>query len=162
MENSQKNLEQISWEISEYDRPERSWKWYLIASIVGLLLVIYSLFTANFLFALIIIMAAIIIVLHGRQEPKMVKFMADTEGISIGSKFYDYDEFKHVSVIYKVRDNTKNLYLTFSNALKNRLSIPLMDQDPLLVRNFLVSYIEEDLDRTDEPLSESLSKLLRL
>ena len=92
----------------------------------------------------------------------MVKFMADTEGISIGSKFYDYDEFKHVSVIYKVRDNTKNLYLTFSNALKNRLSIPLMDQDPLLVRNFLVSYIEEDLDRTDEPLSESLSKLLRL
>jgi hypothetical protein len=38
-----------------------------------------------------------------------------------------------------------------------RLSIPLRRQDPLKVRNYLVNYINEDLERIAPPLSEDLS-----
>jgi len=43
-----------------------------------------------------------------------------------------------------------------------RLSVPLRRMDALTVRNFLVRYLDEDLTRTVPPLSEQLTKLLKL
>jgi len=46
--------------------------------------------------------------------------------------------------------------------MKQRLSIPLMGQDPLLVRKYLLKYLPEDLERNNPPLSEQITRLLKL
>lgn len=92
----------------------------------------------------------------------MVTIKLGPEGIQIGRRFYDYDEIKQFCVLYKPKQSIKNLYLEFNNKMLPRLSIPLRRQDPLNVRNYLVRYLNEDLERIAPPLSEELTKLLKL
>ena len=154
--------ENISWPVPEYDKHEKGGGWYIFYSLIAFLLILYSFLSGNFLFAVIIIIAAIVIVLRDGQEPDFVKISLTEEGIMVGRKFYDYDEFKNFSIVYKPKLEIKNLYFEFSNSLKPRLSIPLKKMNPLLIRKSLLRYLPEDLDRTDRPLSEELGKLFKL
>lgn len=168
------NKNELSWEIPEYNKPKRARFWYIFASVFVFLAVFFSFFTisqwslvflgpnSNFLFALIIIIAASIMLVNESQEPKILKFTLNPEGVTIGKKFYDYDEFKHFSVIYKPREDIKQLYLEFKNSFHPRLSVPLNETNPLAVRDYLVKYLDEDLERTEPPLSEQLTSILRL
>jgi len=156
------NQKIISWEVLEYEKYERSKIWYVVASLVAALLLLYSILTSNFLFAIIIVASVIIIILHDGQEPTLIKIDLTDEGVIVGKKFYDYDEIKNFSIIYKPRQNVKNLYFEFKNSFKHRLSIPLNNIDPLRVRDTLLQYIEEDLERTNQPLSEGLAQLFKL
>jgi len=152
----------ISWQVPEYEKHNRTKAWYITASIVALLLLLYSFFSGNFLFAVIIIVVTLVIILHDGREPDSVKVNITDEGIIVGRKFYDYDDLKDFSIIYKPRQKIKNLYFEFKNVIKPRLSIPLGDMNPLLIRKNLLKYLAEDLDRTDQPLSEGLAKLFKL
>ena len=154
--------ENISWPVPEYDKHEKGGGWYIFYSLIAFLLILYSFLSGNFLFAVIIIIAAIVIVLRDGQEPDFVKISLTEEGVIVGKKFYDYDEFKNFSIVYKPKLEIKNLYFEFSNSLKPRLSIPLKKMNPLLIRKSLLRYLPEDLDRTDRPLSEELGKLFKL
>jgi len=152
----------ISWPVPEYDKHEKGGGWYIFYSLIAFLLILYSFLSGNFLFAVIIIIAAIVIVLRDGQEPDFVKISLTEEGVIVGKKFYDYDEFKNFSLVYKPKQEIKNLYFEFNNSLKPRLSIPLKKMNPLLIRKSLLRYLPEDLDRTDRPLSEELGKLFKL
>lgn len=171
-ENKGKNF--FEWQVPEFNKPERSKRWYILASIFVMVCLFLSFFTisdwsiiflgakSNFLFALIILISMAIIVIHDGQEPKMVTVKLSPEGIQIGRRFYDYDDISKFCVLYKPRQSVKNLYLEFSNKMMPRLHIPLRRQDPLAIRNYLVRYLNEDLDRIAPPLSEELTKLLKL
>ncbi len=96
----------------------------------------------------------------GREPAKMIATLG-AEGLNLGQSFHDYDEFKNFSVIYKPNLGINKLYLEFKG-IRQRLSLSLGELNPLDVRNFLLQYLEEDLDRTNEPLSEQLTKLFKL
>jgi len=170
--NKQPNF--IEWQVPEYKKPIRSRKWYILAGLFITACVFFSFFSisdwqivflgshSNFLFALIILISASIMIINDGQEPNMVTIKLQAEGIQIGRHFYDYDEIKKFCVLYKPRQSVKSLYLEFSNKIMPRLSIPLRRQDPLRVRNFLIRYLNEDTERISPPLSEELTKILRL
>ena len=152
----------MSWQVPEYEKHERSKSWYILAGVIGLLFLVYAVYTKNFLFAVIIIVVALIIILHDSREPNLVKVNITDEGIIVGRKFYDYDEIKNFSIVYKPKQGVKNLYFEFKNVIRQRLSIPLRDMNPLSIRENLLKYLPEDLDRTDQPLSEGLAKMFKL
>ena len=164
----------LKWEIPEYRKPERSRNWYLVAIAMAIVFLFFCFFSfigwrlvflglnSNFLFALIIIMTTIVMIIKDSQPPLIINFELGPEGVKVGPHFYDYDEFKNFSVLYKPKQSLKNLYLEHKNGLKPRLSVPLRRMDALTVRNFLIQYLDEDLDRTEAPLSEQLTKLLKL
>ena len=156
------NPDKISWQIPEHDYYKRSWKWYLIASIIAVALIVYAILTANYTFIIIIVIASALILFTYDREPRMINFSLEEEGIVFDTRFYDYDEIKNFSVIYKAQENVKKLYFILNNSLKPRLSIFLEDQDPVMIRNFLLEYLDEDLDRKHEPISEAISKKLKL
>lgn len=165
MENKQETQEEeifASWKVPEYDSHQRGFRWYLIAISLALALLIFSIFTGNFLLPVIIIIVAFIFIMQHGQEPEKVIISLGNEGITIGQKFYDYDEFKHFAIVYKPKLNDKNLYFEFNNVIKTRISIPLEDMNPVEIRNHLLKFLDEDLERTDIPLSESLAKMLKL
>jgi len=152
----------IGWKIPEYDKHERTKNWYIIAVVVGTLLVIYSFFSGDFLFAAIIIIGAFIIIMHDGQEPIKIDFSITDEGVIVGKNFYDYDVLKDFSIMYKPNQQIKNLYFEFKSAIRPRLSIPLNNQNPLPIRENLLKYLPEDLERIDQPLSEALAKMFKL
>ena len=164
----------IKWEVHEFKKPERGRNWYIAVGLIAFLAIFFSFFTIkdfaivwlgannNFLFTLIIILSLIIMLLLESKEAGMVKVKLSEEGLHLGQKFYDYDEFKNFCVLYKPKYSVKNLYFEFKNSAKFRISIPLRSLDPLMVRNFLKRFLDEDLERTAPPLSEQLTKLLKL
>ncbi|MFA5000426.1 MAG: hypothetical protein WC545_03645 [Patescibacteria group bacterium] len=173
-QDSLNNEQYIRWQIPEYRAPKRSRSWYILAGLFVFICLFLSFFSvrnwqieflgpeANFLFALIIIVGAIITLINETREPLMIDIELGPEGIKVGRKFYDYDEFKNFVVLYRPKQKIKNLYLEYKNAARWRLSLRLRHLDPLAVRNFLAKYLEEDLERTAPPLSEQLTKLLKL
>lgn len=151
-----------SWQVPEYEKHERTKLWYITTIVIALALLLFAFFTKNFLFAVIIITAGFITILHDGREPDLIKITVTNEGIIVGRKFYDYDEIKDFSIVYKPSQGIKNLYCEFKSAVKPRLSIPLFDMNPLQIREHLLKYLPEDLERTNQPLSEGLAKLFKL
>jgi len=164
----------IGWNIPEYDKHQREKSWYKVAIAVFIFLIICSFFsvqffpsfkisfTPNFLFTAILIIGAFIVMMHDGQEPAEVDFIITDEGLIVGRKFYNYDVVKDFSIIYKPNQNIKNLYFEFKNVVRPRLSIPLGSMNPLPIRENLLKYLPEDLERTDQPLSEALAKMFKL
>ncbi len=151
-----------AWIVPEYVQHDRSRLWYIIASVVGFILIIYSFFSANFLFAVIIIVGALIIIIHDGQKPAKVKVTLTNEGVVIGRNFYEYGELKNFATVEKKNENIKNLYFEFKSALHQRLSIPLDGIEPNDIKTTLLKYLPLDKERTDIPVSEQLSRLLKL
>ncbi|MCF7820245.1 MAG: hypothetical protein K9M44_02110 [Candidatus Pacebacteria bacterium] len=156
------NPSTISWQIPEHDHYQRSWKWYLVASLVGIALIVYAILTSNYTFIIIIVIAGALLFFTYDKEPSLETFALEEEGILMGRRFYDYDEIKNFAVIYKPQQGIKKLYFVLNNNLKPRLSVPLEEQDPVTVRRFLLDYLDEDLERRHEPISETISKKLKL
>ncbi len=156
------NSEIISWEVPEYEKHERSKRWYLLFGIIALAFLIYAAATGNFLFAIIIIIAGFVLILNDARTPQSVVIGLTTEGIIVGRKFFDYDEMQSFAIIYKPHADIKQLYFEFKSRTKHRLSLPLFDVNPLFVRENLLKYLAEDTERTDPPASEALNKILKL
>jgi len=152
----------FSWQVPEYEKYDRSKNWYVIAIALALAMLLFSFITLNFLFALIVVTASLVVIMHHSQEPPILDVKITEEGIMIGKNFYEYDAFKNFALIYKPRVGVKQLYLEFNNWWMHRLSLPLFDNNPLPIREALLDFLDEDTERTDPPYSESIAKILKL
>ncbi len=152
---------QYEWTVKEYIQHERHQNWYWIMGAVAILLVIYSVVTANYLFALITVLFGIILFMQDMVSPMDVYFAITNTGIVIGKKYYRYSEINNFWIIYNP-PFTKNLYFGQNNVLKHRMQIPLYDYDPRPIRDYLTQYLEEDLDQEEEPLSDRLSRVFKI
>ncbi len=149
------------WSVQEYTPYERGRRWYVVMGGLGLLLVIYAVYSANYLFALIIILFGLILSLSSMRPPLEVRFAVTNTGIIVGGRYYRYSELTNFWVIYDP-PTVKNLYFSFNNFFKHRLSVPLLDYDPRPIREYLAQYLEEDLEKEEEPFSDRLARLFRL
>jgi len=161
-ENLHYGNELASWNVPEYEYHERNRLWYIFAITISLLFMVFAFLTQNFLFAVIIIIAALVIILNDGQKPMNVKFIITDEGILVGRKFYDYDDIKDFSIVYKPRLGVRNIYFEFIGITQPRITIDLKDENPLQIREILLKYLSEDLERTDEPLSEILGRFFKI
>ena len=157
------NLGQIlqQWTIFEYEKHERRAAWYVLMAVLGVGLVVYALWSGNFLFALIIVLFAIILFLQSHQTPQEIVFQITDFGIVVGSRFYAYAELKDFYIVYNP-PQVKTLFLTSKNLLQPLLRIPLLDANPIEVKHSLREFLTEDLEKEDEPLSEKIGRNLQI
>src|SRR3990167_4470009 len=103
----------LSWETWEYPPVERSRRWYVIASVLGIALLLYALLTANFVFAVIILMFAVIQLMKDLRKPSRMEIHITTGGIVFGNDFYPYENVRDFSLVYYPPD-VKTLYVSFN------------------------------------------------
>jgi hypothetical protein len=161
MENTKIPTE-IKWIVQEFEQHKRSKIWYIVATIIAIALFILAIFSNNYTFAIIIILSTLIIILHDGTSATKVLIKINEEGVFIGNNFYDYDVLKNFAVTYKPKANVRNLYFEFKSSIRQRLSISYEDKDPIQIREYLLNYLEEDLERTDLSLSESIGRILKI
>lgn len=145
------------WDVEEYARHDRTRVWYVFMLAVGVGFVLYGVFTNNFLFSLIIILAAIILFFQSRTEPFSVTFQIAELGVMVGNRFYPYDELDSFFIVYNPPE-VKTLFLETRSSLRPRLRIPLCEMNPVEVRHTLQAFLPEDLERTEEPMSDMISR----
>jgi hypothetical protein len=150
----------VSWETDEYPRYARSKRWYIIASVIAAACIIYAVATANFLFAVIVLMFGVITLIGQFQEPGRIEIVVTTTGIVIGDSYYAYKGVKDFSIIYD--PPIKMLYVAFQTAWQPMLAIPLEDTDPNVLRESLLPYCIENLARSEERLTDVFRRVYKL
>ncbi len=150
----------FSWDFPEFIKHQRGILWYLAAFLAVIGLLVFSLVSENFLFAVIIILSAIIVIYISRKNPRIINIKITDKGIVIENNFYPYSEIKNFWIINE--PEARRLYIEFRSAFIPRLSIPYQDQDPNELREYLLLYLEENDEREGEPVSETLARWLKL
>jgi hypothetical protein len=151
----------LSWETWEFPPMERSRRWYVIASTVGLFLLLYALFTANFVFGIIILMFAVITILRDLKRPSRVPVYLTTSGLVFGNEYFRYEDIRDFSLSYEP-PVVKNLYVTFHGRLRPMLSIDIEEMNPNEVRQALLPFAYENLEREGESLTDILRRVYKL
>jgi len=105
-------------------------------------------------------MFTLIIFLHSTKKPDKVSLAITEDGLEVGNNFYLYKEIKKFWIIYEPPD-VKNLYFDFKG-LRPTLIIPLENKNPVQIRKILLDYLDEDLEKEDESLSEYLGRKLKI
>ncbi|MBI4262130.1 hypothetical protein HY624_01235 [Candidatus Uhrbacteria bacterium] len=151
----------IQWTVPEFPQYVRGQWWYVWVGVCTLVLLSYAVYTANFLFALIIFMGALIVFLHSTKTPSPLSVALDGRGLTIGDRQYPYRDLRSFWIVYDPPD-VQAIHILFRSSVKPRLSLQLMDQNPVVIREFLRQFVEENLKEDDEPLTDTLSRFLRL
>lgn len=151
----------LGWPVPEFIKHQRGGYWYLLAVLAVLGVLAYSVFTYNFFLIIITVLTVIILFVYHRQEPEMVDFAITEQGLLVGRRFYPYKEINKFWLVYQ-RGRTKSLFIDFKGVIRPHLDIPLEQQDPLAIRDILLKYLEEDLDKEEEPLLDLLAKWLKI
>jgi hypothetical protein len=151
----------LSWDTWEYPPIERSGRWYAFATVGGLFCLVYAMFTANYIFAVIVVMFAIIIMMRDMRKPDPTQVYITTEGLVFLDRLYLFKEIRDFSITYDP-PTVKNLYLTFNVGMRPMLSIPLEEANPNLVRASLLPFVYENLARDGETLTDTLRRVYKL
>ena len=157
----------LSWRVHEYPHYERSKQWYIVFGLVSLALILLCVIpnpvfgSPNYTFAILIVLIDVVLIASNHNKAEELDVILTDEGVFIGREFFDYDKFKEFSVIFKPAEKLKVLYLEYKNSIKPRLSIKLNEANPLEVREILLQFLEEDLNRTDESNTDYFSRLLK-
>lgn len=153
--------EYFGWLVDEFPRYDRGFFWYVFMTVAWVALLIYSVINANFLFALIIVMFALVMYLSNIRKANKIRFSVTDVGILVGETFYPYKDIKRYWFIYEPPE-VKNLYFEFKSALSPRVSVDLGDMNPNEVRQVLNQFVYEDLNEDEEPISDFLARLFKL
>ncbi|RJR30725.1 hypothetical protein C4569_04090 [Candidatus Parcubacteria bacterium] len=150
----------ISWKFPELNQYEKNRGWYFTAFAVVIFFLIYSVFTKNILFPIVIIMI-ILVILMMQKESRMVEFSIFETGIVIGMQFFDFKDIEKFYIIYDPPE-IKTLYFEFKSIFHPRIPIKLTDQNPVKVREILLNFLIEDTDKDNEPLSDQIARFFKL
>jgi hypothetical protein len=150
----------FEWDVSEYLAHQRGRLWYGITLGLSLILIIYSICTANFLFALIIIIAIFILFLRSYNPPRQLNFKIREEGVMLGNQFFPYNTIQNFYIVYKP-PIVKKIFFSLKSFLPD-LSIELKDINPLIIREKLLEFLREDLEKERETMDDVLEIFLKL
>ena len=148
------------WSFPEYEKFSRGKWWYIIVCGLGVVFVLYGMFTGNFLFSLIIALFAIILFIQQHQDPHKISFAITDLGIIVSSRFYEYNELEAFYLIYE--PPTKTLFFETKTLIHPLIHIPLTDQNPLDIRFTLLEFLPENLEKDSEPSSEIAARNWKL
>lgn len=151
----------FSWTFPEFEVHTRGVWWYIIASFVVAGFMIYAILSQTYLFAVIIAISAFVFLVRMQRKPQLVTFTITEDGLEVHETFYPYKDLKSFWIIYEPPE-VKKVYFEFKSGIRPMLAIPLESQNPVAIRETLLSYIEEDTKREEELFSDVLQRKLKM
>jgi len=156
-----KSQDSFVWEAPAYLKFERGPSWYFVMTLVAVALMAYAVWTANFLFAFIILLMAILLILVGNKEPDKILVQVGENGIVWNGRLMLFQDLDRFGIVYQP-PYAKVLYIEPKSPVVPRLRVELEDQDPIALRNHLRQYVRENLDLQNEYFSDIVARLLRI
>ncbi len=151
----------FTWDIPEYEQYDRGTLWYIIAGVVVGLLVVYSYWSQNFLFGIIVTLTAIILFLRHYYQPQAITCEIDEEGIVIGDKRYEFNDLDRFRIV-EIPNEQYVLYLHKKRGWHSEFPVRMHTVDPNSVRLYLLNFIDEHEGNKNENMWESLARFLKI
>lgn len=132
----------LRWSAYEHEYIERSTDWYWALGIVAVSAAVISVLFGDFLFALLVLLAAFTLSLLAQTRPELARFEISRKGIRINDTLHRFDD---ILAFWVEEDHRSGPHLLVDTTkwLSPNLVIPLGDIDPAVVRSFLIERAEE-------------------
>ena len=150
----------LEWKAPEFISHPKSATWFLMASIVILLLIVYAIYTNSATMAIVFIVLAGVYYLTHRQTHRMIDIKITELGIYMDEKFYPYNMINSFWVVYHP-PYVHTLNLRLGTKSRTKITIQLDQQNPVEVRKLLAREIPE-IEGEEESFGDALVRLLRL
>lgn len=132
----------ISWQAPEYKHYEKTAGWYVTLISIVILIDGFFIFIENDYFAAItILLLAGLVIFFAKQTPGEVEIELGTKSVRFGDLHFPYKQIRHFWVVHNHRHKAVNLVTT--TYINNIIVLELADQDPDIVREFLLQHLPE-------------------
>ncbi len=132
----------IRWQAYEHEHIERGRDWYWALGVFAVAVSLISVLLGNFLFGILILVAAATLAVIASSPPPLVQFELSDRGIRVGDTLHRYEEI----ISFWVEDHEVDppiLLVDTTKWLSPNLVIPIRDTEPSLVRAYLKERAEE-------------------
>lgn len=133
----------VSWQAPEFEVYEKSRLWYSATTLVLLAIVAYALWNNSPIMAITFILVGVVGYLHLQKDPEVLDFVINHSGVQAGRELYEFDNIESFWIFYDP-PHTKTLSLHTKASFMPFVHIPLENEDPVIVREFLMKFIEEE------------------
>lgn len=134
-------MEEVRWKTLEYRHTHKTNDWYWAVGITAIALIITSILTKNFLFAIFIILGTIMIFYFAKRHPEEHEAIVNRRGVMVGEILYPTDSIKHFWIDHSSGES--KLLLMSSRLLNPIISIALDEGIEEEVRQILSAKILE-------------------
>lgn len=150
----------LSWSAYEHEHIDRGSDWYWALGIVALSVAATSLLLHDFLFSILIIVAAFTIALHARINHDLANFEISGRGVRVNGEMHRFDEIVSFWVEEEHRGGRPLLLIDTTKFPSPNIIIPIEGVEPATVRALLAERCEEV--HMKEPLSHRVFEFLNL
>jgi hypothetical protein len=84
----------VEWQAPAFKYYPKDVSWYWLSLIIAIILVAFAVWQKNFLFAVFVFLAEIMIFTWAGRRPELIKFKIDDKGISLAGKIYNYSDLE--------------------------------------------------------------------
>ncbi len=154
-----KETKLLSWQAPEFVYYEKDTKWFVGLGAIAGLLMLYFLFTKNFMTVLLFLILTLVTISYALKRPAMIDITVTKRGFYIAKKFYPFKHLESFHILYEPPE-VKILNLKSKRSFLPYITIPLGKQNPLEVKKVLDKYLIEELDK-EESFIDILARRLR-
>ena len=140
--------ESFTWTAPEFILFEKGRGWFLAGAGIAVVFLIIGFFLKLWLFMGVVVSALFAIWSFTRNKPDMVRYNINRDGIKIGNKTYPFSKLTGFWIA--INPPNKILYLQPKRKLSMPINIHLADQDPIIIRGFLLRYLSEIIGRGED------------
>jgi len=150
----------FSWEAPEFIKHQKGPIWFIIAGIIAVMLIVYAVMSNSWTFAVAILIMSGVYFLYQHLEPNKIVVTISEMGVKFDSQEFPFSDIEAFWFIYKP-PHVQNLHLRTKKKFQQDLVIPLENQDPAPLYEFLASKVPEWSDK-EESIQETLIRSLKL
>ncbi|HVU75289.1 MAG TPA: hypothetical protein VHD38_00395 [Candidatus Paceibacterota bacterium] len=150
----------LRWSAYEHEHIERGQDWYWALGVAAISIAVISILLGDFLFGVLIIVAAVTIALHSRKPPEITTIELSDRGIRLNDQLHRYREI----ICFWVEDEHDHhrplLLVDTKKFLSPNLVIPIEHVDPRTVRAYLQERVKEK--QMKEPMAHKILEFFGL
>ncbi|MBX4205196.1 MAG: hypothetical protein KW788_03370 [Candidatus Doudnabacteria bacterium] len=148
----------IIWTAQEFKVHKKPVVWYVAFAIVAVGLIAYAIYNRNILTLLTFVLLVITGFFLAHQKPRQMQYELNTTGVVLGQITYPYRNIKKFWIIYTPENKSVN-FETIAY-INNQISMELGRQNPLVIKQFLKNYLQEDLNK-EESFTDILARRIK-
>ncbi len=147
----------FSWTTEEFIKYQKTPLWFVVAGLIGLVVLTIAIFMKSYLFAILILIFSFLVYIEALRKPRKINFKISNFGIYFLNNFLPFEDLKSFWVFEK--PEFPILSLEYKRPLKPKLSIPLGNLEINEVKKVLSEFIEEKEQK--ESLMDIMAEKLR-
>lgn len=150
----------IQWSAPEFQHYERGPLWFTIGGALVLVLVLYGIWSGSWTESIVFLLLASVYYLTHHEKPRQIDVILSEMGVKVGDKTYPFSAIKTFWILYHPPHVKKIGFRPVENWAHD-VTISIEDQNPVELRNFLVTQIPE-WEGKQETFTELLTRFFKL